>query len=753
MMKRIIIWIFCTSAAGLTSVNSQIINGKVMDREHNPVIYATIILQTPDSLYLNSTYTDSTGYFTLPIDTSVYRLIVQHLMYETYEKKYFGEYDIVIELTEKENALDEVVVKGEKPVVRLVDGRITYDMPLLLSGTSVSNAYESLLRLPGVREQNGLLTLAGASSVTIIINGQVTSMPSENLMAALKMYPAEMIQSAEIVPFLPILLINTEDKGKFDRLCVYYQSKFPQYFNIDKQEYYVNVLQDCSKKIVKKFTEQINQLYFEKKPDLIGVNISLLQLIPSNIFSDISKKLYPYTPIVAGGISNKNEAIAVLENFHFYDFAIWGEGENPLHQLCRAINQEIPIEEVPSLAFRTDDKIVVNQPNKIFFHLDTVKPDYSDYFKYIKKHKIDNVQTLIPIESSRGCHWNKCKFCFLTEGYRNRSKNNTAIIYEITQSIKKYKIFEFVFLDNDMIFNNIEKYDALLNQFMDIREKYEQFGIWNGEVITKGLNASIIKKMTLAGFKSIQIGYEAISDSLLRKVNKKNSFSSNLMFVKWASEYNLNLQGLNIITGLLGENDNDIKLSIKNLHFLRFFLNGKIKHEVIPLQIMKSSRYYKELKDTNMLEQWNSNPLYALFPQSYIKTEQKFDIMFFSKSERNIIWDNFETINKYYSTNDYTYKIYHQNNGIIQYLEMLNGTVISKLEFDIKENYHWHILNFCNKEVKSFAQIMECLNLQENKVEKKFIEKILLELNDEFLLYSNNDFSENITIINTDFIL
>jgi len=202
-MKRIIIWIFCTSAAGLMSVNSQIINGKVMDRDHNPVIYATIILQTPDSLYLNSTYTDSTGYFTLPIDTSAYRLIVQHLMYETYEKKYFGEYDIVIELTEKENALDEVVVKGEKPVVRLVDGRITYDMPLLLSGTSVSNAYESLLRLPGVREQNGLLTLAGASGVTIIINGQVTSMPSENLMAALKMYPAEMIQSAEIMYSAP----------------------------------------------------------------------------------------------------------------------------------------------------------------------------------------------------------------------------------------------------------------------------------------------------------------------------------------------------------------------------------------------------------------------------------------------------------------------------------------------------------------------------------------------------------------------
>jgi radical SAM superfamily enzyme YgiQ (UPF0313 family) len=114
----------------------------------------------------------------------------------------------------------------------------------------------------------------------------------------------------------------------------------------------------------------------------------------------------------------------------------------------------------------------------------------------------------------------------------------------------------------------------------------------------------------LAGFKSIQIGYEAVSDSLLRKVNKKNSFSSNLMFVKWASEYNLSLQGLNIITGLIEEDDTDIKTSIKNLHYLRFFLNVGTKHTVVPLQIMSASRYYKELQDRHKLDVWNVNLFY-----------------------------------------------------------------------------------------------------------------------------------------------
>jgi hypothetical protein len=192
-----------TLLSGFSTAGAQTVQGKVTGKNQEPVEYATVVLQTSDSVYMNSTYTDSDGKFSIQTEISAYRLIVQHLLYETYEKYYSNEYEPVIELTEKENTLSEIIVKGERPVVKLVDGKITYDMPLLLSGKAVSNAHESMLQLPGVREQNGSLVLAGASSVTVIINGQVTSMPHENLMAALKMYPADNIQSAEIMYSAP----------------------------------------------------------------------------------------------------------------------------------------------------------------------------------------------------------------------------------------------------------------------------------------------------------------------------------------------------------------------------------------------------------------------------------------------------------------------------------------------------------------------------------------------------------------------
>jgi hypothetical protein len=262
------------TAAGLLTANAQTIHGKAVDRDNKPVEYATIVLQTADSLYINSTCTDSTGHFILSVNQEDYRLVIQHVQYETYEKNYSGEYDITVKLIEKENELGAVVIEREKPVVRLVDGRITYDMALLLSGTTVSNAYESILRLPGVREQNGALSLAGTAAVTVIINGQVTSMPNENLMAALKMYPAAMIQSAEIMYSAPPeyhvrgAAINLVLKGNNGE-----NSPQGQVNTVYTQKYYANYTEGISLLIpTSKVTLDVNYT-FNRAKERSGVEI------------------------------------------------------------------------------------------------------------------------------------------------------------------------------------------------------------------------------------------------------------------------------------------------------------------------------------------------------------------------------------------------------------------------------------------------------------------------------------------------
>lgn len=556
-----------------------------------------------------------------------------------------------------------------------------------------------------------------------------------------------------LTPFLAVLLDKPEEHEKFQRLALTIQAKNPQYINIDKDIYYTDLLHEASTSVMSCFSRILGTTYENKCYSLVGVSVKLLQLVPASIFALVSKSIAPDLPVVAGGVANKSEAIALLGNFIEFDYVIWGEGEDPLNQLCRYIHGEIPVEEVPNLVYRNGNGIKCTpKRNNRFSSLDCIKPDYSDFFDYYNTNG-HNMKVLMPLESSRGCHWGKCKFCFLTTGYKNRSKSNDAIVEEIISSIDDFGTHEFIFLDNDIIFNDFDKFDDLLDRLTKIKGIHENFGIWNGEVVTKGLDASRVKRMALAGFKSIQIGYEAISDNLLTKIRKKNSFSSNLLFVKWASQYNLEIQGLNIITGLIDETDEDIYDSSRNLHFLRFYLKrNKLEHAIIRLQIMRTSRYFKEEEKKNTLHLWSENPLYSFFPISYIKPEDRFDLMFFANRLMNPLWENFKKLNDYYTDTDFSYKLYRVNSRTILYTELIDNENISTLEFDTEEDFHWRILEYCNSQVRSLDSIIEHFSAHSDIVLLEKIKRAIEELSSEFLLYSAPNLTENISIINTDII-
>jgi len=99
-------------------------------------------------------------------------------------------------------ALPEVMVKGERPVVKAKKGMLEYDMPRLISKLPVSNVYEALKQLPGVVEMNDNLSLNG-QGMTIILNGKVSTMTTEQLYTLLKSMPSSRIEKAEVMYAAP----------------------------------------------------------------------------------------------------------------------------------------------------------------------------------------------------------------------------------------------------------------------------------------------------------------------------------------------------------------------------------------------------------------------------------------------------------------------------------------------------------------------------------------------------------------------
>lgn len=99
--------------------------------------------------------------------------------------------------------LNEVVVKGEKPQIKGKDGIMVVDLPNIVKDKPVSNILEALGYLPGVVNNNGMIGLAGTSDVTIILNGELTNMPLQNLYQLLYTTPIDRLKTVEVMYTAP----------------------------------------------------------------------------------------------------------------------------------------------------------------------------------------------------------------------------------------------------------------------------------------------------------------------------------------------------------------------------------------------------------------------------------------------------------------------------------------------------------------------------------------------------------------------
>lgn len=99
-------------------------------------------------------------------------------------------------------SLPEVMVKGSHPLVRNDGGKLVFDVQGLIKDKPVDNAFDALKELPGVTPQNDDISLGGMP-VAIILNGKLTTMTRQQLVALLKTTPAGRVRSAEVMYAAP----------------------------------------------------------------------------------------------------------------------------------------------------------------------------------------------------------------------------------------------------------------------------------------------------------------------------------------------------------------------------------------------------------------------------------------------------------------------------------------------------------------------------------------------------------------------
>lgn len=177
------------------------VTGKVVDGKQSPIPYVScVLLSIPDSTFVSGTVTNMDGYFELPVQQGHYIIQFSYLGYKTTELECTNGDLGIVTLKEDAVALQEVVVEGELPLVKMENNRLTYNTRAILNRKIVSNAHDLIRELPSVMSLDGnSLSVVGATSTTICISGKLSQLDMNHLTDYLKSLPADEVEKVEVI--------------------------------------------------------------------------------------------------------------------------------------------------------------------------------------------------------------------------------------------------------------------------------------------------------------------------------------------------------------------------------------------------------------------------------------------------------------------------------------------------------------------------------------------------------------------------
>jgi len=412
---------------------------------------------------------------------------------------------------------------------------------------------------------------------------------------------------------------------------------------------FINLVRD-------RIDQYIEQNNLQKVP-LAGFTLKTHQWLMSLYLIQRIKELNPEIKVVIGGIPNESRGRTFMKMFTLADFAIWGEGEYPLFHLIEALREDTELKNVPNLIYRNNNRILSTEMSRgPYPDLDSYPfADHSDYFAALRKFMPGPMTILVPIWGSRSCPWNKCKFCVLNEEYPYRKRSPENIVKEIEVQSEKYGIDTFTFVDSDLA-GNRKRFKTLLKLLLQSSEKRKIPYTIFAEISPIFIDSETAQYMELISLRHAQIGAEALTDSLLEKMQKRHRFAHNIQALKLGDQHNLRVSS-NIVVGIPTETREDILESCKNLKFLRFFLK---QYSLIPNSfiLFKGSPFYDEMSEQDR-KYWDKDPLWEEIVQILsISESDRFELsgFYIDKLPHYILWSFFQRLLRFYVENNSSYE-------------------------------------------------------------------------------------------------
>lgn len=270
---------------------------------------------------------------------------------------------------------------------------------------------------------------------------------------------------------------------------------------------------------------------------------------------------YKFIFLYGGYSASVNNNAALLKKLGLPGFLVIGEGEKKLDKIIRSIldTPESSMDQLMDSVGKCVPGVLNIQKNCELLEIDPAclktqlgsleelpPPDYDDYFNEFRRACADKAsfvifrkqKAILPIEGSRGCFC-RCDFCGFNHSWNGfRKMSPESVISNVMALSRKHNIDNIAFVDNvcdtwaEKFADRMIDWRMRCKIYLELRAHHpERF--WT--------------KMALAGAHMIQIGVEALSPALLKRIGKGTTVIQNIAGLKYLKELNIT-SAANLIT-------------------------------------------------------------------------------------------------------------------------------------------------------------------------------------------------------------
>jgi len=263
---------------------------------------------------------------------------------------------------------------------------------------------------------------------------------------------------------------------------------------------------------------EIQKRIEDYRPDCVATTAFTASIVDALSLLKLAKEINPQVITVIGNVHATFCFDELLTTKDFLDYVIRGEGETALPALLACLKAGGSLSKVPSLVYREDKTICVNQQAPMLADLDQAIPawnllDWSMYTYFPKPQS-----TLAIVSSSRGCSQN-CSFCsqklFWQRTWRARSPEH--FVAELEFLHRQYGVNVAMLADETPTLDR-RRWLKILDLLIERQPGVKLLMETRVDDILR--DRDIMDKYRLAGIEHIYVGVEAGTQAMLNVFRK-----------------------------------------------------------------------------------------------------------------------------------------------------------------------------------------------------------------------------------------